>query len=276
MHSGYNLLDCAKKLDLSVFFCDRAAVATRWKDQLSFVHQLTWLCLTQFVNGKERVRRVVDILSPLLLLLLLLLRLLLLLLFLLLLLLLLLILLFSIRRPLGPGGGRGHSGGDRRAVRASKSKRLRKSGGNDILTINWTLDACLKWNFLIIGIQYLLAPSFPVLSIDVIVNNFSEWQTTLIEDVICATLMDFEACCWQQTFGRTGKLFAGENVVWKRTREEFSIAVKVKVMKVPKIFASCEGTFDHHMLEMEVVMNINLFLSIWNVLFSVVLLKKWF
>ena len=133
-----------------------------------------------------------------------------------------------------------------------------------------------KVEYLIIGIQYLLAPSFPVLSIDVIVNNFSEWQTTLIEDVICATLMDFEACCWQQTFGRPGKLFAGENVVWKRTREEFSIAVKVKVMKVPKIFASCEGTFDHHMLEMEVVMNINLFLSIWNVLFSVVLLKNWF
>ena len=90
-----------------------------------------------------------------------------------------------------------------------------------------------KVEYLIIGIQYLLAPSFPVLSIDVIVNNFSEWQTTLIEDVICATLMDFEACCWQQTFGRPGKLFAGENVVWKRTREEFSIAVKVKVVKVP-------------------------------------------
>ena len=52
-----------------------------------------------------------------------------------------------------------------------------------------------KVEYLIIGIQYLLAPSFPVLSIDVIVNNFSEWQTTLIEDVIFATLMDFEACC---------------------------------------------------------------------------------
>ena len=71
-------------------------------------------------------------------------------------------------------------------------------------------------------------------------NNFSEWQTTLIEDVIGATLMDFEACFWQQTFGRPGKLFAGENVVWKRTREEFSIVVKVKVVKVPSRKNNCK------------------------------------
>ena len=54
------------------------------------------LSLTQFVNGKERVRRVVDILGLLFL------KLLLLLLLLLFLHLLLLLLLSSIRRPLGP------------------------------------------------------------------------------------------------------------------------------------------------------------------------------
>ena len=46
-----------------------------------------------------------------------------------------------------------------------------------------------KVEYLIIGIRYMLASSFLVPSIDVTVNNFSEWQTTLIEDVICAALM---------------------------------------------------------------------------------------